>query len=376
LPLKVIIRLLLTISVVFLLAPFPAAGKSIQIVPKTPQESQAADLLVEGTRLLEAKKPFKARRVLEQSVQLWMDSAVIHFNLGSAYSECALYDRAIYEFKKALELDPRMTDCLMNLGACYQVQGKIDEAIELFQNYLKKHGHDEHSESLRGMIRALEKHKQEQVDSDPNAPDYLASVLDDGYVQRWPQAKLPLAVYISNGTDESARPVRGFRQEFNSVLYDSLQAWMKASHFKLSFRMVTESGQADIVCTWTDNPAFVERGNKVEQGLAEVLAQSHPGADGTKAIRCANVRILVNKRETGQPLSDEDMKKFCLHEIGHALGIADHSPCYKDVMFWSKSSAVWSSLTKRDKATILRIYQDYPEPPPGNPPAAVPAPSY
>jgi hypothetical protein len=357
------------------------AGKQVEITPKTPQQKQAAELLVEGTHLLKEKKPFKARTVLEQSVQLWPDSAVVQYNLGCCYNECALYDQAVAAFQKALDLDPKMTDCLVNLGSCYQVQGRTDEAIDFFHAFLKKNAHSEDAETIRGMIRALEKYKREHIESDPKAPDYLSSVCDEGCVRRWPLNKMPLAIYISNGTDEHGKPVQGFREEFNYILYQSIQDWMKASHYKLSFRIVTDPNQADLACTWTQDPAFLEQGNKVEQGVARVFAETKPGPDGTKAIRSAQIRILVTKHETGAPLSADDMKKTCLHEVGHALGMVEHSPSNKDVMFYSNSAAVWPALTKRDKATILRIYQDFPEPtpiaaPPNQPPNPGLAPSY
>lgn len=342
-------------------APVALAGKQVEIKPDTPQEKQAAQLLLEGTRLLKAKQPFKARRVLEQSAQLWPGSAVIHFNLGCGYNECALYDLAIIEFKKALELDPKMMDCLVNLGSCYQVQGRADEAIEFFHSYLKKNSHSEDAETIRGMIRALEKYKKEHVESDPNAPDYLSSVCDEGCVRRWPGNKMPLAIYISNGTDESGKPAKGFREEYNRLLLDAINSWVKASNYRFVYRMVTDAAQADLACTWTDDPAFIKQGTRVEQGVAKVYADKRPGPDGTKAIRFAQVCILVTKHETGEPLNADDMKKVCLHEVGHALGIVEHSPSNKDVMFYSNSAAVWSSLTKRDKATIFRIYQDFPE---------------
>jgi len=345
-----------------------AYAKQVEIEPSTAQQKQASELLMEGTRLLKAQKPFKARMALAQSASLWPDSAVIHYNLGCCYNECALYEQAITEFKKALELDPKMTDCLVNLGSCYQVQGRTDEAIQFFHNYLRHNPNPEDAETIRGMIRALEKYKREHVESDPNAPDYLSSVCDDGCVRRWPLAKFPLAVYISNGTDEHGKPVQGFREEFNYIFYAAIQDWVKASHYKLSFRIVTDPNQADLACTWTDDPAFLEQGNKVEQGVARVFAVTRPGPDGTKPIRSVQIRILVTKHETGLPLSSDEMKKTCLHEVGHALGIVEHSPSNKDVMFYSNSAAVWPALTKRDKATILRMYQDYPELPPGVPP--------
>lgn len=362
-------RAFLLSSLFFLLAIVYAANKSLELSPKNAQQEQACNLLVEGTRLLKAKKPFKARKPLEQAAQLWPANAAMHYNLGCCLNECALYNEAIKEFQKALELDPAMTDCLINIGSCYQVQGRTDEAIAFFHGYLKK-AHPKDAETIKGMIRALEKYKKEHIESDPAAPDYLESICDEGIVRRWPFSRLPLAVYISNGNDESGRPVKGFREEYNYILLSALDDWMKASHYKLSYRLVRNPQEASIACTWTDDPAFLhEQGNKVEQGVAQVFRESKLAPDGTRAIVSANVRILVSDRDSGVALSTDEMKKTCLHEIGHALGMVGHSPSNKDVMFYSNSSAVWPALTKRDKATILRLYQDFPEPVPQQQPA-------
>lgn len=340
-------------------------NKKLELSPKSPQQEQACNFLVEGTRLLQAKKPFKARKPLEQAAVLWPESAAMHYNLGCCYNQCALYEQAISEFQKTLELDSKMTDALINMGSCFQVLGKSDEAIAYFQGYLKKNPRSTDAETVRGMIKALEKYKREHVSSDPHSPDYLPSILDEGYVRRWPYQSMPLRVFISNGKDVNGNMVRGFREEFNYILLSALDDWMKASRYKLSYRLVSNPNEALLAFTWTDDPAFLhDEGNSVEQGAALVYTEKQPAADGTKAIVSANVRILVNNRDSGNPLTSDDMKKTCLHEIGHAMGIRGHSPSNKDVMFYTNSSSVWPALTKRDKATILRIYQDFPEAPP------------
>lgn len=354
-----IISLLLSLTVCT--GPSMAANKRLELSPKNAQQEEACNLLLEGTRLLQAKKPFKARKPLEQAARLWPESAAMHYNLGCCYNECALYEQALTEFKRSLEIDPKMTDCLINMGSCYQVQGRTDEAIEFFKGYLKKNPHSQDAQTVQGMIKALEKYKLEHIESDPHSSDYLPSICDEGFVRRWPLHKMPLSIYISNGRDEAGHPVNGFREEYNYILLSAIDDWMKASSYKLSYRLVRDPKEAVLACTWTADPAFLhEQGNKVEQGVAQVFAETNAGQDGTKQILSANVRILVLNRDSGQPLTSDDMKKTCLHEIGHALGMVGHSPSNKDVMFYSNSSAVWPALTKRDKATILRIYQDFP----------------
>lgn len=338
------------------------AKKELHVNPKTPQQEQACDFLLQGTKLLEAKLYFKARKPLEQAAALWPEAAAVHYNLGFCYNECALYDKAIYEFQRTLEIEPKMTDCLVNIGSCYQVQGKTAEAISFFQNYLKKNSSSPDAETVRGMIKALQKYDREHVESDPSQQDYLPSVSEHGMLRRWPYHRFPLRIYISNGTDTTGRPVNGFREEFNNLLIGALDDWVKASHNKIAYRVVTNPRECDIACTWTDDPAFLQdKGNKVEQGVAEVMSEPLSRNSTFKSIYSAHVRILVMSRDSGQPLTRDEMRKTCLHELGHALGMAGHSPSNKDVMFYSESSSVWPALTKRDKATMLRMYYEYPE---------------
>lgn len=356
---------MVSVAMTLLLSLAASAKKELHVNPKTPQQEQACTFLLEGTRLLEAKLFFKARKPLEQAAALWPEAAAVHYNLGFCYNECALYDKAIHEFQRALEIEPKMTDCLVNIGSCYQVQGKTAEAISWFENYLKKNSSSPDAETVRGMIKALQKYDREHIESDPSQQDYLTSVSDHGLVRRWPYHRLPLRLYIANGTDSSGKPVKGFREEFNYLLLDALNDWIKASHFKLSYRLVTNPGDADIACTWTDDPAFLhEKGNKVEQGVAQVMTEPMTHSSSFKSIYSAHVRIFVLSRDSGQPLSTDEMRKTCLHELGHALGMAGHSPSNRDVMFYTESSSVWPALTKRDKATMLRMYHEYPEMPP------------
>lgn len=339
----------------------PTPKEKIMLSPKTPQQFEAANLLMSGTQQLHAKKPFQARPLLVRAAELWPDCGYIQYNLGFAYHECGQLEQSIVAFRKALAVKPELTDCLLNIGSCYQVLNKPEEAIRWFQEYIKRCPHAADTEQVRGMIRALERQGSRQVDSDPHAADYLQSCCGSEMIpHRWPLNSLPLRVYISNGTDLQGRPVDGFRESYNMLLVQSLDAWAKASNNRLVYSFVTDASNAHIVCTWTDNPAFLqERGNKVEQGVARVASAN--GGNGTIEIRHVDVIILVKKLEGDGNLSDDEMKKACLHEIGHALGLAGHSTNNKDIMFFSDSPTVWPALTKRDKATMHRLYGDYPE---------------
>lgn len=343
----------------------PAHGrKEARLNPQTPSQEQAFDLLVQGTQLLKSKKPFQAKKTLLRAATLWPQSAAIHYNLGFCLHECGEYDAAIREFQTSLQIDPRMSECVINIANCYQMQGRAKEAVEWFESYLKKHPGTTETQEIQGMIRSLKQYEMDQVISDPRGTDYFDCVSDNGRPRRWPLSRLPLKVYISNGRTDDGQPVPGFREEFNYLLLNALNDWMKASQNRLSYRLVTDAHQADIWCTWTNDPAFLhEAGNKVEQGAAHVTSAVLP--DGTRLIENVHVVILMIARETKKPISTDEMRMTCLHELGHALGLAGHSTNNRDIMFFSEAPSVWPALTKRDKATMFRIYQDYPERAPG-----------
>lgn len=338
-----------------------APKEKVVLAPKTPQQSEAANLLMSGTQQLHAKKPFAARPLLVRAAQLWPESGYIHYNLGFAYHECGQLENSIVAFRKAISLNPELTDCILNIGSCYQVLNQPEEARKWFHEYLKRKPNAPDREQVLGMIHALERQESRQVDSDPQAPDYLPSVCgSERRPHRWALNQMPLRIYISNGTDLNGRPVQGFRENYNMLIVQALEQWAKASNNRIAFTYVTDARQAHIVCTWTDNVSFLkDRGNKVEQGVARVA--SHDAPDGNIEISHVDVIILVKKLEGEGYLNEDEMKKACLHETGHALGFAGHSTNNKDIMFFSDSPTVWPALTKRDKATMYRLYGSYPE---------------
>jgi hypothetical protein len=240
------------------------------------------------------------------------------------------YSRACSEFQIAFRLEPRLTQCIEKIANCQQA---ISQSQQPFQ---------------------------QQLSLNPQPPDYLNEIMIGGKRQRWQRNRLPLKLFISPGCDDTGSPVPNFRPYYKSYLYQSFIEWQTASDSKLVYVMTDDPQQADIACWWTDSPDFLkEKGSRVEQGAARV--KSRPLPDGSEEeIGHANVFILTINPMTKCNISDDDMKRVCLHEVGHALGFAGHSLNERDTMFFANAPTVSTTLTRRDAATMSRLYADYP----------------
>jgi tetratricopeptide (TPR) repeat protein len=82
-----------------------------------------------------------ARNELWQSkIALWQDvihkspmKARGHNNLGNAYTDKGMFDKAIEQYRIASRLMPTWVDVYYNIGAAYEMNGQKDKAIDLFQ---------------------------------------------------------------------------------------------------------------------------------------------------------------------------------------------------------------------------------------------------
>lgn len=116
----------------------------------------------------------------------------------------------------------------------------------------------------------------------------------------------------------------------------------------MSFLFVNEAAKADIVCSWSNDPSKFK--NIAESGQAVLDANRNGIVRGT-------VTILTVPLVPALPVTDNRMRRTCLHEIGHALGLAGHTANPDDAMFHTMGVAdTWVDLTERDSNTIVRLY--------------------
>lgn len=167
--------------------------------------------------------------------------------------------------------------------------------------------------------------------------DYFNEMVSGG-TQRWAKSHFPLKVYIapSGGT--------GFRPSLPKLFEDAMHEWQTKTSNKLSFVQVADAGSADITVLWIPYSTATECGKTTTKWL--------PDSAGNQSI--IHATVLISTWING-PVSDKELRKICLHEIGHALGLK-HSSNRADIMYFQSNYSQVSSLGPRDIATIDKLY--------------------
>lgn len=340
------------------------AGMELQAIPwfhkylrENPHSPEAKDveaelLVAHAKALMKDKRNFDAKQTLERAQQIAPRSEIVIFALARARTELGDTQGAIQAYEDLLKINPKHSAAHVNMAECYQTSGQLSQAVVWLKKYASNFPNAPDIVQIQNMIVALTEKSSEQK-SDPQALDYIGCISEGGRFHRWPPNRLPIKVWVSQGEG-----VPGFRPEFRAGFFEALNSWMKAAQGRLQYVLVDSKEQADLTGEWTGNPYDVKpTGHNVEQGVC-LLSSLDRGRDSIDIDR-ADIRILTIDRNNQQPLSDEEMKKTCLHELGHAMGLQGHSTNNHDVMFFSMSNTNWPVLSKRDKTTLFVIYQNY-----------------
>ncbi len=112
----------------------------------------------------------KYRDIMEQVVAQDPDNAVLLYNLGVSSAELGERDRAIEYYKKALELDPEMTNARINIAHVIlsREQPLVEEMNQLGTSAEDNKRYDELAEERRGVYRDAVPHLEQVLDKNPN----------------------------------------------------------------------------------------------------------------------------------------------------------------------------------------------------------------
>jgi tetratricopeptide (TPR) repeat protein len=311
-------------------------------------------LCEKGVQLTHAEKYEEAKHVYDQAIAIQplppSDIAEIRTGLGILLEKMGKMEDAVAQYKLGLDSDAENRDAIYNIGCCYEHIGDVEQAKKYFTKYITDFPSEPNRKEVQATLASLNR-KKALVDQNKDSSDYFLNVTADG-IELWPKKTMPLKVFIS-----SAKNIPGFQQSFTEILIASFDAWIKAAGNYLSWQLVPNENDADIVCHWTNNRQDLKF-QGAEQG--ETYRDFIANKDGQNMIVHAGMKLCFVDAMSEQILSDKAISALCLHEVGHALGLKGHSPNRNDIMFFASGEIYpLRQLSARDIATINRLYSTY-----------------
>lgn len=298
---------------------------------------------------------------------------------GTELYKAGKYEAACEKFKEALQMDPAETNsrinmtmslfrlgktpealaCLeqsrpptdnnptywFNVGVTYGMLGAFKSALKNLNYFIEHFPDDSRVKDATGLVQSFSKASNAtplKSDGSEEKNGYFNIACKDG-ATRWSDHSMPLKVHI-NGE----RKLKGFNPDFVQVVKSAFDDWSTASGGVISFDYSGSSKNCGINVAWTDNPADLP--NPVESGHCKVSGNE-------KGTSAADIILLIVNRSDGTVVSTDKLRYTARHEIGHALGIAGHSPDAADIMFLGAIDNNFpDKITVRDAETLKRIY--------------------
>lgn len=127
------------------------AGFAITAIPLPGARRRAASWgLAVALLLLLGLNTHKYKDVWRSDLALWQyvearypdRSATVHINLGSSHFEQGLYQQAIAEYRRGLEVNPRRSDLHYNLGRTYEKLGDDEKALRAYAGAVENNPED------------------------------------------------------------------------------------------------------------------------------------------------------------------------------------------------------------------------------------------
>ncbi|MBX9878163.1 MAG: matrixin family metalloprotease [Candidatus Obscuribacterales bacterium] len=182
--------------------------------------------------------------------------------------------------------------------------------------------------------------------------DYYEQLTKDDSVARWPKTMLPIKVYITPGDD-----IHNYRDTYRQAIVTSFNDWVKASNYRLSWRLVNKKDDANIVCKWVARKEELPEHKHKEQGVTNFVSVLQTKAN-EHWIEKVEITICTSNIFTQRALKNDDVFNVSRHEVGHALGISGHSNSKTDVMYPIMSKKL-QPVSMRDTGTINHLYALY-----------------
>lgn len=315
---------------------FMMNGKAISA-----REAQSANLVKQCMQTLESGNVQDALKLAQESVSLAPNFFYSLCALGVCQARSGMSDDAISSFRKSLSLNPDQPDALWSLAATLQSAGRTAEALTSFKEFLAKYPANARASQARAFIDLMG-NNHTQTATSHNPEDYFDEAIGNNPI-RWNKENIPVKIFISDGSTK-----RGYKPSYETELQNALKAWEDASAGLIKFTPVDNQNQASIIFLWSDNPKDVSNPAEGGEALLRPLGNS---------LAAAKITVLTVDIDQGMHLNDQLIRLICTHELGHALGIAGHSPSPNDIMYSSLPLDYERlKISQRDASTLRKLY--------------------
>lgn len=129
------------------------------------------------------------------------------------------------------------------------------------------------------------------------------------------------------------------------TVMEAFREWERETSYAINFRKVNRPEYANIKVYFVD---------KLPTNVLGVTRNRKGYANGKIVLRSSEIRIL-EKTQSGELRSEQQIYPVILHEIGHAIGLEGHSNNKNDILYHT-TDYYKQSLSERDVETIKTIY--------------------
>lgn len=305
----------------------------------------AYDMLAKGFAFVQARDFRKAIGCFEKASKDSPNDPTPTMFIGNCYNELGQYPKAIEYYKMVLKKTKVNAVIAGNLSDTYQKMGQNDAALRWLKVACALDPSIAKDQKTRALIRKLQDPLSNPLSSLADL-DYLSG-LKESHI--WSPASMPIKVYVVQNPK-----LPNVSSALTKALSAALDQWCGASGGAITYKIVDSKACANIVYTYTNDPAAVKSDHELgANGSSEVYISKT-----TKAIDRVSTTILVSEKPGSPIYSGEILTKLCLHELGHGLGLHGHSSSNQDIMFFTANLPnIGPRLSERDKNSIKRLYK-------------------
>jgi predicted Zn-dependent protease len=174
-------------------------------------------------------------------------------------------------------------------------------------------------------------------------PTYLDQCLKNDLTVRWPEAAMPLKVYIAPfNWYEASKQHEAYH--YRHMVLEALKTWSDLSNQAVRFKVVNNVKDSLIDLKW-------RRVDRRSLGHCEYRVNQQ------SLIYSAEIQIGISDGLVhSQYNHSEEVRHTILHEFGHALGLVGHSDDANDIMYVPHQYGI-TGVSSRDAETLRLLYR-------------------